>query len=99
MACLSIVNDNTDEKRPPTVVANPIFILSQSDTELIFEVLEKDATGLKGLLDQTRFFYIDGLFWARLETLEKCVSTQQSLRDRPTLRGRFTVFGDRSQRD
>ena len=93
MACLSIVR----ESGPTTVAANPIFLLdpmsSKSGVEVAFEVFEADGGELKSLIGEHRCFYIDdnvGVFWARLKSLEPCVSTHPGLallRNTPTLRG------------
>jgi len=104
MTCLSIVT----EDRPATVAANPIFILSQVDdrrgAEIAFEVFEKDAGILKTIIAKKRLYYINlpvKMFWGELTELETCTSIHPALtllRERETLRGIFTVFGDDDQR-
>ncbi len=104
MTCLSILT----EDRPATVAANPIFILSQVDdrrgAEIAFEVFEEDAGILKTLIGKKRLYYInppEKIFWGELTELDACTSIHPALtllRDRRTLRGIFTVFGDDDQR-
>jgi hypothetical protein len=94
MACLSIVRG---EDGPVTVLANPIFPTLLTSTEFVFEVFEVDAAGLRPLLGQTVLLYVEETFWARLEALDRVTSTHPGLgllRDKPTLRARWTVFGD-----
>jgi hypothetical protein len=78
MACLSIIRDGG----PTTVAANPIFpldpVIIRGGAEIRFEVFEVNAGELKSLVGAHRCFYIDetsGVFWARLNRLEPCVST------------------------
>ena len=97
MACLSIIRDGG----PSTVAANPIFPLDpidrRGDAEFWFEVLEAAAAELKTLVGEHRCFYIDStgeVFWAKLRSLEPCVSSHQGLallRDKPTLRGILVI--------
>jgi hypothetical protein len=104
MTCLSIVT----EDRPATVAANPIFILSQVDdrrgAEIAFEVFEEDTGILNTLIGKKCLYYINPpakMFWGELTELETCISIHPALtllRDRRTLRGIFTVFGDDDQR-
>ena len=104
MACLSIIHDGG----PATVAANPIFSLDpidpRGDAEFRFEVFEADAAELKTLVGEYRCFYIDstdGVFWARLKSLEPCVSSHQGLallRDKPILRGILVIVKEPTQR-
>jgi hypothetical protein len=99
VACLSILRNDGG---PVVVLANPIFPLSHTEAELIFEVFEADAAGLRALIGPSALLYLDKTFWARLETLDPCTSTHPGLarlRAKATLRGRFTIYGDREQTD
>jgi hypothetical protein len=68
------------------------------------EVFEVDAGELKSLVGAHRCFYIDetsGAFWARLSSLEPCVSTHHGLallRDKPTLQGVLIVVEEPATR-
>jgi hypothetical protein len=95
MTCLSIF----DDRGVATIAANPIFPLDKTvdreGTEIVFEILEADATNLKDLVGKERFFSLDGLepFFAKLQSLEPCTSTHKALRLmrlKPTLRGVLT---------
>lgn len=100
MACLSIVREHGHM----TVAANPIFLLgpmtSQLGAEVAFEVLDSDGAELKALVGEYRCFYIDdsvGVFWAKLTSLEPCVSTHPGLAllgNRLTLHGVFVIVGE-----
>jgi len=97
MVCLSILR----ERGHTTVAANPIFPLDalnvRGEKEIRFEVFDADANELKAIVGTHQCFYIDetsGVFWARLRSLEPCVSTHPGLallRDKPTLRGVLVV--------
>ena len=104
MTCLSVLHDGG----PVIVAANPIFPLDpvtvRGGAEIRFEVFEVDAGKLKSLVGAHRCFYIDqktGVFWARLNSLERCVSTHPGLallRDKPTLRGVLIVVDEQATR-
>ena len=104
MACLSIIRDGG----PAMVAANPIFPLDpidpRGDAEIRFEVFEADADESLQLVGEHRCFYIDsadGVFWAKLKSLEPCVSSHQGLallRDKPTLRGILVIVKEPTQR-
>ena len=104
MACLSIIRDGG----PATVAANPIFpldpVIIRGGAEIRFEVFEVNAGELKSLVGAHRCFYIDetsGVFWARLNRLERCVSTHRGLallRDKPTLQGVLVVVEEPATR-
>lgn len=84
--------------------ANPIFIISdggrQKGAELVFEVFERDATGLRARLGKYEQYGIDPtqlMFTAKLTSLEPCESTHPGLallRERPTLRGVLRIEGE-----
>ncbi len=107
MACLSILGER-GPKTVATVAANPIFPLDALNVrggELFrFEVFDADAGQLKALVGTHRCFYIDetsGVFWARFQSLEPCVSTHPGLgllRDKPTLRGVLVVVEEGAMR-
>jgi hypothetical protein len=104
MACLSIIRDGG----PATIAANPIFLLDpidpRGDTEFRFEVFEADAGDLKSLVGDHRCFYIDStseVFWAKLKSLEPCMSSHRGLaqlRDKPTLRGVLMIVKEPPRR-
>lgn len=97
MACLSIIR----ERGPTTIAADPIFPLDALNVrgggEFSFEVFDVDDCELKAFIGEHRCFFIDdtsGTFWARLQSLEPCVSTHPALalmRDRPTLRAVLVI--------
>lgn len=100
MANLSIVK-NIDNKALATTVASPIFPLSahenlKTGASIAFEVLEKNANGLRTLIGKTMLYVIDGSpFWATLRELTPCTSTVSGLnlmRDEPTFRGVLVVI-------
>jgi hypothetical protein len=70
--------------------ANPIYLISERDSEVIFEVLEDDATSLKARLGKLETYVLDGPpFLAELTTLEERQSTHLALewlRHKKTLR-------------
>jgi len=81
--------------------ASPIFLTSEanysSGAKITFEVLESDAGFLKKLVGKVETFGFDTSrppFRAELTSLDSCTSTVIALsmmRDRPTMRGVFTV--------
>ncbi len=91
------------EKGPTTVVAD-IFLLDSLDAvegrEFRFEVLSENAEHLKTIVGEHQCFYIDhatGAFWARLRSLEPCVSTHPGLglmRDKPTFLGVLAIVDE-----
>ena len=104
MTCLSILR----ERGPATVAANPIWPLDalniRGGGEFRFEVFDVDASQLKAIIGAHRCFYINetsGTFWARLQSLDPCVSTHPGLallRDKPTLRGVLVVVEEGATR-
>ncbi len=103
MTSLSIIRN-----RPPAVqIANPIFLISmdqeiRSGAEIIFEVLEKDATALHPLIGQVMHYVLDGsTFWAKLREVTARTSTHPALallRGEPTLWGVLAVFEEHSSK-
>jgi hypothetical protein len=99
MSALSIVRD---DRKVVRLVANPIFLTSPlmvaRGAQLSFEMFEADAGGLKPLVGMKQLYFLDDqLFWAELISLEACVSTHpglRMLREKATLRGVFSIFGD-----
>ena len=100
MTCLSI----SRELGPAVVVANPIFIISRTESavsgsELIFEVFETDGGPLRSLIGQSVCYAFDGeACWGQLLSLGECTSSHPALeylRDRPALRGVLRLFPDR----
>ena len=78
------------------VVANPIFVISESDTQLTFEVLKQDAAALIPLIGKSHnYVYGSDPFWGKLKSLETCESTHPGLallREKATLRGVFLLM-------
>jgi hypothetical protein len=84
--------------------ANPIFVISdggrKKGAELVFEVFDKDAAGLRARLGKFDNYGVNPnqpLFSAKLTSLEPCESTHPGLallRDRPTLQGILTIEGE-----
>lgn len=99
MSALSMVRPGN--KAVPCV-ANPIFLTAplrtENGAEVTFEVFEIDAGGLRDLVGTKQLYHFDGkLFWAELKSLEPCQSTHPGLsylRERPTLRGVFSMHGE-----
>ncbi|MGH6677360.1 MAG: hypothetical protein ACREDL_00085 [Bradyrhizobium sp.] len=99
MSALSIVKPGC--KAVP-LLANPIFLTSplrtENGAEMTFEVFDSDAAGLKEVVGTRQLYHLDGeLFWADLKSLQPCQSTHPALsllRDKPTLRGVFSLHGD-----
>jgi hypothetical protein len=98
---VAIVSNIGEGKTLTTVVANPIFLLSPHENlttggTVTFEVLEKNADGLRALIGQTKLYVIDGSrLWATLRELIACTSTHSGLnimRHKPTLRGVLAVI-------
>jgi|WetSurMetagenome_2_1015567.scaffolds.fasta_scaffold79125_2 hypothetical protein len=78
------------------VVANPIFVISESDTKLTFDVLEHDSAALIPLIGKWQT-YAHGynLFFGQLKSLDTCESTHPGLallREKATLRAVFLIF-------
>jgi sulfur transfer protein SufE len=96
MAFLSIARDGM-----MVGCANPIYLTSEADyssgAKITFEVLESDAAVLKRLVGTVETFGFDTTrppFRAELTSLDPCTSTALALslmRDRPAMRGVFTV--------
>ena len=85
------------EPRGVAVEWAQVIILSQSTEELVFEVLESNAFGIKGAFGIRQLLHFDerGVFWGELMSLEYCASTAQGLalmRERPTFRGVLKIF-------
>jgi hypothetical protein len=78
------------------VAANPIFVISESDTHLTFEVLKQDAAALIPLIGKSyNYVYGSDPFWGQLKSLEPCESTHPGLallREKATLRGVFLLM-------
>jgi hypothetical protein len=82
-----------------SICANPIFPISEFSASLgsqfVFEVFEADAHSLKFRIGQIDHFAMDGAaFWAKVTSLEPCVSTHTGLallREKPTMRGVLTL--------
>jgi hypothetical protein len=99
MSALSIVKPG---RKALSVIANPIFLTSllrtESGAEVTLEVFEIDAGRLKELVGAKQLYHLDNkLFWAELRSLEPCQSTRSGLsllRDKPTLRGVFSMHGE-----
>lgn len=101
MSCLSVID--VEVPGVPRVVANPIFMLSPAQellpgSNLIFEVLEKDADALRSLIGKTKFFVLDATMssWGELGRLCPCESKHSGLaylRAQPTLQGVLSIFG------
>lgn len=95
MSCLSVFAENS---LPFYVCANPIFVTSESDYGVTFEVFADDATSLKSRLGKLHLYHSDSkLFWAELTALQPCESTHPALRllrHRPTLQGVLTIRRD-----
>lgn len=96
MAFLSIARDGM-----MVACANPLYLTSEPDyssgAKITFEVLEADASVLKRLIGKVETFGFDTSrppFQAKLTSLEPCTSTVLALslmRERPAMRGIFTV--------
>ena len=103
MACLSIHNDSG----PPTVAANPIFLLDPIDIreggQIAFEIFQEDAQKLMPFVGEHRYFYLDetvGTFLAQLTFFTPSTSTDPALellRAKPTLRGVLIIMGEPAQ--
>lgn len=97
MAALSLLPKNG----PSHIVASPIFWLNppklRQGEKLLFEVLEKDAASLEGLLNKLEQFSIGSheySFTGKLTCLVPCESSHEGLallRDKATLRGELTI--------
>ena len=76
------------------------MVAAKEGAELVFEMFEVDAGCLRARLGEFRNYGLDRgqqLFSAKLTSLEPCESTHPGLallRDRPTLRGVFTIEGE-----
>jgi hypothetical protein len=105
MARLSIIRE-----RGPATVAADVFPLDTLNVcgggGFRFGVRDDDADELKTILGEHHGFYIGDAtgvfwFWARLQSLEPCVSTHPGLalsRDKPTLRGVLCIVEEGATR-
>jgi hypothetical protein len=77
-------------------VANPIFVISESDTEMTFEVFEQDAAALIPLIGKWQnYAHGSNPFWGQLKSLMPCESIHPGLallREKATLRGVFSIL-------
>ncbi|QIK19215.1 hypothetical protein [Ralstonia pseudosolanacearum] len=81
-----------DGEGPATVLASPVFVISERDDEIEFEVLEVDAGTLRSSLGKDAYYIFgnEDARWARLVSLAPCQSVSPGLRllrDRPILKG------------
>lgn len=106
MTSLSIVEEREDGRPIARVIAAPLFPISplvfDPGATVIFELFESDSSALARRVGEVCLYAIasDAKFWAKLISLEPCISTHEGLahmRNRPTLRATFEVFGNLKQ--
>ncbi|MDO3523602.1 hypothetical protein, partial [Ralstonia pseudosolanacearum] len=63
---------NYDGEGPATVLASPVFVISERDDEIEFEVLEVDAGTLRSSLEKDAYYIFgnEDALWARLVSLD-----------------------------